>query len=94
MAYVITLPCIGVKDAACVSVCPCDCIHPTKDEPEFGQTDMLFIDPEHCIDCGICVAECPVNAIFAEDEVPPEWRHFIEKNAAFFATRTDGPATR
>jgi NAD-dependent dihydropyrimidine dehydrogenase PreA subunit len=88
MAYVITLPCIGVKDAACVSVCPVDCIHPTKDEPEFGKTDMLFIDPAMCIDCGACVVECPVNAIYLDKDVPAEWQHFIAKNAAFYASKT------
>jgi NAD-dependent dihydropyrimidine dehydrogenase PreA subunit len=88
MAYVIALPCIGVKDAACVAVCPCDCIHPTKDEPEFGKVDMLFIDPDHCIDCGMCVAECPTKAIFAQDEVPTEWRHFIALNAEHFTVKT------
>jgi NAD-dependent dihydropyrimidine dehydrogenase PreA subunit len=84
MAYVITLPCIGVKDAACVSVCPVDCIHPTKDEPDFGKADMLFIDPATCIDCGGCVAECPVSAIYLDDDVPEEWRHFIAKNAEHY----------
>lgn len=84
MAYVIAEPCIGVKDAACVSVCPVDCIHPTKDEEGFAAADQLYIDPGVCIDCGHCVHECPVNAIFAEDDLPPQWRTYIEKNAAFY----------
>lgn len=42
---------------------------------------MLFIDPDECIDCGACIAECPVEAIFYEDNVPPEWRSFIGLNA-------------
>jgi NAD-dependent dihydropyrimidine dehydrogenase PreA subunit len=88
MAYVITLPCIGVKDAGCVSVCPVDCIHPTKDDPEFGKTDMLFIDPGNCIICGACVEECPVTAIFPEEEVPAEWQNFIAGNAAYFSAKT------
>jgi NAD-dependent dihydropyrimidine dehydrogenase PreA subunit len=87
MAYVITLPCIGVKDAACVSVCPVDCIHPTKDEPEFGKVDMLFIDPGSCTDCGACISECPVNAVFPEEEVPAEWRDFITRNADYFSAK-------
>jgi NAD-dependent dihydropyrimidine dehydrogenase PreA subunit len=84
MAYVIAEPCIGVKDTACVAICPCDCIHPRKDEAGFSLTEMLFIDPANCIDCGLCVDECPVNAIFAEDDLPTEWTAYIEKNAAFF----------
>jgi NAD-dependent dihydropyrimidine dehydrogenase PreA subunit len=84
MAYVIAEPCIGVKDAACVAVCPVDCIHPRSDEEGFGQADQLFIDPIVCIDCGQCVAECPVKAIFAEEDLPPQWKSFIEKNAGYF----------
>jgi ferredoxin len=84
MAYVIALPCIGVKDTACVAICPCDCIHPTKEEPGFPGSPMLFIDPDQCIDCGLCQDECPVNAIFPESDLPAEWTHFIEKNAAYF----------
>ena len=53
MTYVITEPCIDVKDTACVDVCPVDCIHPTKNEDDFGNVDMLFIDPDECIDCGV-----------------------------------------
>jgi ferredoxin len=84
MSFVIAKPCIGVKDAACVTVCPMDCIHPTKDEPAFAAADQLFIDPEACIDCTLCVSECPVSAIFADEDVPAEWNDFIEKNARFF----------
>ena len=82
MAYVIAKPCVGVKDTACVIVCPVDVIHPTKDEADFASADQLFIDPGHCIDCGLCVDECPVKAIFPADEVPAEWSEFIERNAA------------
>lgn len=72
MPYVIAEPCIGVKDKSCVAVCPVDCIH------ESG--DQLYIDPAECIDCGLCEPECPVDAIFMEDEVPDQWKAFIEKN--------------
>jgi NAD-dependent dihydropyrimidine dehydrogenase PreA subunit len=85
MAYVIAEPCIGTKDTACVDVCPVDCIHPTKDEEEFESAEMLYIDPDTCIDCNLCVDECPVKAIFASDEVPEEWTDFIQKNADYFA---------
>ena len=85
MAFVITQPCVGTKDTACVAVCPVDCSHPTKEEPEFEKEDMLYIDPVNCIGCGLCVDECPARAIFDEPDVPAEWAHFIEKNAAYYA---------
>jgi ferredoxin len=88
MAYVITQPCIGVKDGACVSVCPVNAIHPVPQAPDFGAADQLFIDPVECICCHMCVATCPVNAIFAEEDVPAEWQSFIEKNAAHFRAKT------
>jgi NAD-dependent dihydropyrimidine dehydrogenase PreA subunit len=84
MTFVIAQPCIGVKDTACVAVCPMDCIHPTKDEASFDAAEMLYIDPGVCIDCGLCVGECPVNAIFQDDDLPAEWAHFLEKNAAHY----------
>ena len=70
MTYVIAEPCIDVLDISCVSVCPVDCIH--YDE---GTDRKLFIDPNECIDCGACEPECPVNAIFPEESLPPEWAH-------------------
>ncbi len=76
MTHVICEPCIGVKDKACVDVCPVDCIHEGEDQ--------LFIDPEECIDCQQCVPACPVEAIFAEDEVPEKWTSYTQKNAEFF----------
>ena len=85
MAYVIAQPCIGVKDTACVTVCPVDCIHPTKDEAGFAKAEMLFIDPEPCLDCDLCAAECPVSAIFHQDDLPSEWRDFIRRNAEHYA---------
>jgi NAD-dependent dihydropyrimidine dehydrogenase PreA subunit len=85
MAYVIALPCIDVKDTACLAVCPVDCIHPTKDEPDFAAAEQLYIDPQGCICCHLCQSECPVQAIFHQDDIPVEWAHFIEKNAAHYA---------
>ena len=84
MTYVITQPCIGVKDASCVDVCPVDCIHPTQSEPDFETAELLYIDPEECIDCGACEPACPVTAIFEESAVPEEWKHFTKINADFF----------
>ena len=81
MTYVIAEPCVNTKDTACVEVCPVDCIHPKKDEPEFEAETKLYIDPETCICCDQCVPECPVEAIYAEDDVPDEQREFIALNA-------------
>ncbi len=78
MAFVITEPCIDVKDKACVDICPVDCIHSTDEER------MYYIDPVECIDCGACEPVCPVNAIYAEDQVPAQWAEYTQKNAAFF----------
>ena len=78
MAYIITEPCIGTKDTACVDVCPVDCIHPRKDEPAFESANQLFIHPDECIDCGLCEPECPVAAILPDSY--PESEPWIELN--------------
>ncbi len=76
MTYVIAEPCINVKDRSCVDVCPVDCI--------YEGADQLYIHPDECIDCGACEPECPVKAIFTEEDVPPEWQSFIAKNRDAF----------
>lgn len=76
MAYVVTKNCIGVKDKACVEVCPCDCF--------FEGADQLYIEPDECIDCAGCLLVCPVNAIYFQGDVPPELASFTEKNAKVF----------
>ncbi len=73
MTYVVTEACIKCKYTDCVDVCPVDCFH---EGPNF-----LVIDPEECIDCTLCVAECPAEAIFAEDDVPAAQQDFIALNA-------------
>ena len=78
MTYVIAEPCIGVKDASCVDVCPVDCIHTSDEAP------LYYIDPDECIDCGACEPECPETAIFPEEDVPPNMTTFIEKNREVF----------
>jgi ferredoxin len=84
MPFVITDPCIGTKDAACVDVCPVDCIHPRKDEPEFETASTLYIHPEECIDCGACVPACPVAAIYdSVDSTPASQQALIEANAVY-----------
>jgi NAD-dependent dihydropyrimidine dehydrogenase PreA subunit len=72
MPYIVAEPCIGVKDKSCMNVCPVDCI--------FEGDEMVYIDPDLCIDCGLCEPECPVTAIFVDTDVPSQWREFIEKN--------------
>ena len=78
MAYVIAEPCIGVKDKACVEICPMDCIHGEESDPQ------LYINPGECIDCAACEPECPVGAIFHEDDLPAEWKHYAAINAAYY----------
>ena len=97
MAFVITEPCISTCDTACVSVCPVDCIHPTKDYWEAKlyyennlDDKLLYIDPEECIDCGACEPECPVEAIFEESEVPEEWNKYIKINYDYFGREYSG----
>ena len=81
MPYVIAEPCVGVKDKSCVAVCPVDCIHGTDDDAQ------LYIDPAECIDCGLCEPECPVDAIFMDDEVPAKWTSFIQLNTDYFKNK-------
>ena len=77
MTYVISQPCVDLKDKACVEECPVDCIY------EGGR--MLYIQPDECVDCGACEPVCPVEAIFYEDDVPAEWKDYTAANAEFFA---------
>jgi len=80
MTYVICEPCIGVKDRACVDECPVDCIYEGEEQ--------LYIHPDECVDCDACLPACPVDAIYPGDNVPAEWKNFIEVNKVFF---TDHP---
>ncbi|MCB9637356.1 MAG: ferredoxin family protein [Myxococcales bacterium] len=93
MPYIITEPCVGVCDTACVEVCPVDCIHGPIHKDRRGEevkemsdrTGMqLYINPAECIDCGACEPECPVSAIYEESEVPDNMASYIEKNSKFF----------
>ena len=89
MTFVVTEQCIKCKYTDCVEVCPVDCFH---EGPNF-----LVIDPDECIDCTLCEPECPVNAIFAEDDLPPEQAHFLglnkdlAKNWPVIAEKKDAP---
>ena len=73
MTHVVCEPCYGCRYTDCVSVCPVNCFH--EDEK------MLYIDPDECIDCEACVPECPVEAIYLDENVPEEWHQYIELNA-------------
>ena len=76
MTYVIAVPCVDVKDKACVDECPVDCIYEGK--------RSLYIHPEECVDCGACEPVCPVEAIFYEDDLPEEWADYYRANVDFF----------
>ena len=91
MTYVVTEPCIGTKDRSCVEVCPVDCFFNKrsgdlnaqvgKEPTKPGDVGMLVIHPDECIHCGACEPECPVDAIFEDDDVPEKWKSYIELNA-------------
>mgnify|MGYP003342475449 CR=1 FL=1 len=77
MTYVISQPCVDLKDKACVEECPVDCIYEGE--------RMLYIHPDECVDCGACEPVCPVEAIFYEDDVPAQYADYTAANADFFA---------
>ncbi|MBR5950158.1 MAG: ferredoxin family protein [Actinomycetaceae bacterium] len=76
MAYIVALPCVDVKDKACVDECPVDCIYEGE--------RSLYIHPDECVDCGACEPVCPVEAIYYEDDVPEEWSVFNAVNREVF----------
>ena len=78
MAYVIAEPCIDVKDKGCVEVCPVDCIHGDEDSPQ------LYINPDECICCNACFNECPTSAIFEDNDLPTQWKHYVQINADYY----------
>ena len=73
MAHVVTEPCVNCKYTDCVVVCPMECF--------YGDENQLYIDPLDCIDCGACIPECPVGAIYRDEDVPAKWTSFIQLNA-------------
>lgn len=75
MTFVVAEPCVLCKYTECVAVCPVSCFHEGK--------SCVVIDPDECIDCGVCVDECPAHAIYPIDELPEKWREYIELNARY-----------
>lgn len=89
MAFAITQNCCN--DASCLSVCPVNCIHPTPDEPDFGKTESLYIDPRTCIDCGACADACPVDAISRVSRLGPDQEIYADINAEYFVDKPAQP---
>lgn len=87
MAYIITEPCIDVKDGTCQEVCPVDCIYTLPEDRQF------YINPDTCIDCAACEPVCPVDAIFYEDDVPEKWRDYIDINRNYFIENVEQTST-
>ncbi len=81
MPFVISAACIDVKDKSCIEVCPVDCIYTDAGDR------MCYIEPEQCIDCGVCESACPVQAIFPGDATPSEAVPFVEINSLWFRDR-------
>ena len=73
MAFVVADNCVLCKHTDCVEVCPVDCFYEGE--------NFLVINPDECIDCGLCEPECPVNAIFEENELPEDQKQYIQINA-------------
>lgn len=82
MAYVITEACVDVKDLACIKACPVECI--------YTGGRMLYIQPEECINCALCLSVCPVQAIYEDELIPGEMEHYVAINAEFFGEAVTG----
>lgn len=78
MPHIVTGRCVDCKYTDCCAVCPVDCFY------ELENPKMLVIDPDTCIDCQLCVPECPINAIYEEDELPEPYKDWAEKNKELF----------
>jgi ferredoxin len=89
VAWVITRLCRDCVDMSCVEVCPVDCIYEYTGPDRETFPNQLYIDPQECIDCGVCEAECPWEAIFQDSEVPDLFREDIEQNARIAAVASE-----
>jgi len=83
MTHVVTERCVDCRYTDCATVCPVECFWETEDPA------MLVIDPDTCIDCGLCVPECPIHAIYTEEELPEAYAEWTAKNAELFSTGTN-----
>ncbi|MBA4022166.1 MAG: 4Fe-4S ferredoxin [Gordonia sp.] len=89
MPHVVTQACCA--DASCVYACPVNCIHPTPDEPDFLTSEMLYIDPATCVDCGACVSACPVGAIVPSHRIEPKDERYLQINAEHYEDVAQSP---
>ena len=87
MPWVITSLCRDCVDQACVEVCPVDCIYAYTGDDREAFPNQLYIDPEECIDCGVCEPECPWEAIFEDERVPEVFNADIALNASITETK-------
>lgn len=76
MTYIVSEPCVDIKDKSCIEECPVDCIYEGE--------RMMYIHPDECVDCGACEPVCPVEAIYYEDDVPEQYLDYTQANAVFF----------
>ncbi len=83
MTHIVTERCVNCRYTDCATVCPVECFWEIEDPA------MLVIDPETCIDCGLCIPECPVHAIYTEEEVPEPYAEWTQKNADLFSAGTN-----
>ncbi len=83
MAHIVAEPCFNCKYTDCVVVCPVECFYEGE--------SMLFIHPDECIDCEACVPECPVEAIFHEDNLPEQWKDYVALNKEMCSPEMDPP---
>ncbi|MCK6455642.1 MAG: ferredoxin family protein [Phycisphaerae bacterium] len=83
MTHIVTGRCVDCRYTDCCAVCPVDCFYETTNPA------MLVIDPDTCIDCGLCIPECPIHAIYPQDEVPEPYREWIDKNKELFSAGTN-----
>ena len=96
MSHVVFSPCIGTHDTACMKVCPVNCFYdvpladlglaPSAEKPDLA--NMLIINPDECIDCGLCVPECPVTAITPLDDVPENEKKYVDINKNWFTGKS------
>ena len=83
MTHIVVGRCVDCRYTDCCAVCPVDCFYETTNPA------MLVIDPDTCIDCGLCIPECPIHAIYPEDETPEPYKEWIQKNKDLFKSGTN-----